>query len=58
MGGPEETEKCHICNLEITDDEYDEECNFCEISICEKCFRKLPPNDKLMYGYVCQKCYT
>ena len=49
-------EKCYICNLEITDDEYSEECHFCDLSICEKCFDKILPYPTLMYGYVCNYC--
>ncbi len=49
-------EYCYICNNKITDDEYNESCNFCGRDVCEKCYDAIPPYPNPMYGYVCQVC--
>ncbi len=49
-------EWCYICNIRITYDNCGEGCNFCNRSICEKCYYEIPPYPYLMYGYVCKVC--
>lgn len=47
---------CCVCNFEIKENEFSEDCNFCGRDICEKCWDKEQPSETLIYGWVCREC--
>ena len=50
-----EKETCSVCDLMIDDDEMGGECcNFCYVTICEKCYDETPSVD--YYGWICKEC--
>lgn len=41
-----EVRRCHMCNCQVTDDDY---CHGCKVHICRKCDA---PLDKRPFGYI------
>lgn len=51
-------EKCIVCKNDIIEEEElgGEICNFCNGTICEKCYDEVPPYEVITYGWNCDEC--